>query len=331
MGMIAIGVGTAGCRILSQLHHSSTIIERFVYVSCDEYDLCNSPLGDKILIDPEKCLPRSPSAIRGMAMGYVEQMKSILAGSKYVFIISGLGGSIGSGLSPLLAKVAKESKATVVSIMAMPFKFEKQRHFHAGVALRKIREISDAVIIVDNDSLPEKVPKEPLLDVYESINRKISVALNRLIEAPQGKDIGVGLRKFIEIVNQGGYAILSVCESLKATEEAVDGVGRTIYQIADPNQASKAILCLMSNGITTEEVATSVDRLGALFGNGSIEIQYGISISNGPGVKAILLTSGFMDTKFCDYDPMTRILYDLDKDLDVGLRVELPNMTYLDA
>ncbi|MGQ9719008.1 MAG: hypothetical protein ACUVWK_04105 [Nitrososphaerales archaeon] len=332
MGMVAIGVGTAGCRILSKLHHSSILIERFVYVSCDEHDLSYSPLGDKILIESEKCSPRSPSAVRGMAMGYVEQIKSILAGSRYVFIISGLGGSIGSGLSPLLAKVAKESEATVVSIMAMPFKFEKQRQFYAGVALRKIRELSDAVMIVDNDSLPEKVPKEPLLDVYESINRNVSIALNRLIEAPQGKDVGVGLKKFIEIVNQGGYAILSVCESLKATEEAVDGASRSIYQIADPNQASKAILCLMSNGgVSTEEVAASVGRLSALFGNGSIEIQYGISTNDGPGVKAILLTSGFMDTKFCDYDPMTRILYDLDKDLDMGLRVELPNMTYLDA
>ncbi|MCP8307770.1 MAG: hypothetical protein H3Z52_02675 [archaeon] len=333
MGISALGIGSAGCRILSYLHRSSILIENFIYISCDEQDLSYSPLGEKILINSDICSPRSPSAIRGIAIGYIDQIRKVLADSKYVFIISGLGGNIGSGLSPFLAKVAKESKAIVISIVAMPFKFEKNKHFYAGVALRQIRKLSDAVIIIDNDSLLERVPKEPMLDVYALVNEKISTALNKLIETPQGKEVGVGLKKFIETINREGYAILSVYESFKATEEAVAEASRSVHQIAKPDQASNAILCIMSNGkVSTEDVSTSVSRIGSLFGNGSIEIQYGISMSNRQGLTAILLTSGFKDTKFSDYDPMAKILhrFELDEDLDTNLNVKLPKISHLE-
>jgi len=326
MGISALGIGSAGCRILSYLHRSSTLIENFIYISCDDHDFSHSPLGEKMLITSGMCSSESPSAIRGMAMGYMDKIRKILADSKYVFIISGLGGNTGSGLSPLLAKVAKESKAYVISIVAMPFKFEKNKHFYAGVALGQIRKSSDAVIIIDNDSLLENAPKEPILESYALVNGKISTALNSLIEPPQGKEVGVGLKKFIETINRGGYAILSVCESLRETEEAVAKAGRSVHQIAEPDKARSAILCIMSDGkVSTEDVATSVSRLGSLFGNGSFEIQYGISMSNTQGLTAILLTSGFKDTKFGDYDPLAKISqFEIDEDLDTSLNVELP-------
>ncbi|MEM3436913.1 MAG: hypothetical protein QXP55_00055 [Nitrososphaerales archaeon] len=332
-GIIAFGVGSAGCRILSYLHRSSIPIEKFLYVSYDEQDLSYSPIGEKILINPDSYSSKSPSNIRGMAKDYIEQIRKILVDSKYVFIVSGLGGNTGSGLSPLLAKIAKESKVIVISIVAMPFKFEKNKHFFAGVALRQIRKLSDAVIIIDNDSLLEKAPKESMLDVYALMNEKISTALNKLMESPQGKDVGIGLRKFIEAINQRGYAILSVCESLGATEQALIEVSRSVHQIAELSQASSAILCITSHGsVSAEDVAASVSRIGSLFGNGSIKIQYGISISDKQGLTAILLTSGYKDTKFSDYDPIAKALHNIevDEDLDMSLSVELPKIYNLE-
>ncbi len=332
MGISALGIGSAGCRILSYLHRTSTLVENFIYVSCDDHDFSHSPLGDKMLIASDVCSSPSPSSVRGMAMGHIDKIRKTLADSKYVFIISGLGGSTGSGLSPLMAKVAKESKATVISIVAMPFKFEKNKHFYAGVALRQIRELSDAVIVIDNDSLLESIPKNSMLESYALLNEKISTALNKFVEPPEGKDIGVGLKKFVETINQKGYAILSVCESLEATEEAVAKASRSVNQIAEPDKAHNAILCIMSDGkVSTEDVATSVSRLGSLFGNGSVEIQYGISMGDKQGLTAILLTSGFKETKFNDYDPLAKTFQlEVDEDLGTDLNVELPNISPLE-
>ncbi|MEM2955323.1 MAG: hypothetical protein QXM25_01230 [Nitrososphaerales archaeon] len=333
IGIVAFGVGSAGCRILSHIHRSSTLIEKFAYVSCDEQDLGYSPLGEKILIDSDINSPKSPSAIRGIANNHLDQIRKFLVDSKYVFIVSGLGGNIGSGLSPLLAKIAKENQVTVVSIVAMPFRFEKNKHFYAGVALRQIRRMSDAVVIIDNDSLLERAPKEPMLDVYALMNEKISNALNKLVEPPQGKEVGVGLKTFIETINREGYAILTVCESFKATEEALVGASQSIHQIAELKQASNAILCITSNGkVSTEDVAASISKLGSLFGDGSMEIQYGISTNDKQGLTAILLTSGFKNTKFSDYDPMAKVLkgIEMDEDLDTSLNIKLPKISNLE-
>lgn len=333
IGVVAFGVGSAGCRILSYLHRSNIPIEKFGYVSCDEQDLSYSPIGEKILINSDAYSLKSPSAIRGIAIGYTNQIRKILNDSKYVFIVSGLGGNTGSALSPLLAKIAKENKAIVVSIVIMPFKFEKNKHFFAGVALKQIRKLSDAVIIVDNDSLLERAPKEPMLDVYALINEKISNAINKLIESPQGEGVGIGLKKFIASINREGYAVLSVCESFKITEQAVVEVSQFTHQIAELNQASSAILFITSHEkISTEDVATSVSRLRSLFGNGSVEIQYGISVSDRQGLTAILLTSGYKDTRFSDYDPIAKVLHNLesDEDLDTSLSVKLPKVFNLE-
>ncbi|MEM3383424.1 MAG: hypothetical protein QXL52_02010 [Nitrososphaerales archaeon] len=328
-GIVAFGVGSAGCRILSYLHCSNVPIEKFLYVSYDEQDLSYSPIGEKILIKSDLHKMDSPSTIRGMAESCKDQIRKNLVDSKYVFIVSGLGGNTGSGLSPFLAKIAKESKAIVISIVAMPFNFEKSKHFFAGVTLRQIRKLSDAVIIIDNDSLLEKAPKEPMLDVYAFINKKISTAINKLMESPQGKDVRIGFKKFIETINREGYAILTVCETFEATEQAVIGASKSVHQIAELNQASSAILFVSSHiGASMEDVAASVSKISALFGNGSIEVHYGISKDDRQGLTAVLLTSGYKDTKFSDYDPIAKVLYNIesDEDFDISSRVELPKI-----
>jgi len=282
-----------------------------------------------MLISKDSNSIRLPLAIRGMAMDYIEQIKNILVGFKYVFIISGLGGNVGSGLSPFFAKIAKDIEATVVSIVAMPFKFEKHKHFYAGLALRQMRKLSDAVIIIDNESLREKVPKKSMLDVFTFINKKISTAFNKLINPPKVGEVGIGLNKFINIIKEEGYAILSVYKSFVETGECVSRAAQSVSQIAEPNQSSRAILYLMGDKkISTEETSTSISSLGSFFGNDSIEIQYGISESGGHGSTAILLASGLRNTKFDDYDPIANILYNLerDDDLDTSINVKLPNI-----
>jgi len=333
MSIVALGIGSAGCCILSHLHRSTIPIEKFVYISSDEQDFSYSPLGDKILVDLDSKSLKSPSSIRGVLIDYFDQIKDVLAGSKYVFIIAGLGGNIGSGIAPFLAKVAQEMEAVVVSIVAMPFKFEKHKHFYAGVALRQMRKLSDAVIIIDNDSFLERAPKESILDVFTIINEKVSIAFNKLIGLPEGKETGIGLNKFIESIKEKGYAVLSVHESF-TFGDIVAGAARSIGQIAEPDQATKAIIYLVSDRkISTEEVATSVDRLGSFFGKGSIEVLYGISEIGGQGSMAILLASGLRDTKFDDYDPITNILYDLETDdnLDASINIKFPTIYNLNG
>ncbi len=62
--------------------------------------------------------------IRNAALESSETIKVILNDSDIVFIVACLGGAIGLGAAPIIAKVAKEIGVLTVSIVTTPFKFE---------------------------------------------------------------------------------------------------------------------------------------------------------------------------------------------------------------
>ncbi|MCX8191300.1 MAG: hypothetical protein N3F06_00650, partial [Nitrososphaerales archaeon] len=320
--VLAIGIGTAGCRIASQLQHMSNLIGKFVYVSCDEEDFPQSTIGERVLIPLEVLGKVSPKVIRGATLKYLPYFDELLKDSFLIFLISGLGGSVGTGLAPFLAERIHKSGAFGVGIFVMPFRFEKNKHFYAGTALRKLKSSMDAMIIIDNDGILESMGELPIRDSYRSINRLIASALNSMIEASAESELNVGIRKFIDTVRCNGYSILCLSRSSSTNrcEEAVIGAIRSLYRVADPEKATKAILFLMGGGVSANEISMAVSRLNSLVGDGAVEIHYGVGNSLGTNslLTVALLTSGFSKTKFDEYDPLSKIPYNIDDQLDIS-------------
>jgi len=100
------GIGSAGCRIASQLSKENKLLEHYVYLTCDDHDVANISRGEKIIIDATSSGKSTPYAVRGLATSKVPEIRQQLRGSELVIIISGMGGSVGSGLAPLVAKEA---------------------------------------------------------------------------------------------------------------------------------------------------------------------------------------------------------------------------------
>ena len=60
------------------------------------------------------------------------------------------------------------------------FQVQKDRIFHAGVSLRRIRDSSDATIIVDNDALLHNNPELSPSDCYVITNNAVLDVINSL-------------------------------------------------------------------------------------------------------------------------------------------------------
>src|SRR5271165_2253127 len=103
-----VGVGTKGCDIVNELSRQCKQLGNFLYVSCDEQDVLDISSGRKIVLQVSNSVERTPANIRGMVFSQLEQVKQALEGSQVVFIVAGLGGSIGSGLAPLIAGCARQ-------------------------------------------------------------------------------------------------------------------------------------------------------------------------------------------------------------------------------
>ena len=104
----AVGIGSAGIKIVSLLSRKSLLFDRFAYVSCDDGDFSTVDSKDTILIESPVDQKLTPAIVRGLALGSCQTIRDSVSGSKVVFVVAGLGGATGSGLAPLIASLAQE-------------------------------------------------------------------------------------------------------------------------------------------------------------------------------------------------------------------------------
>src|SRR5271167_4114683 len=112
--VVAIGIGSAGIRIVSALSRETTLVNRFAYVTCDPADLESAGEGEQLIIDTPMVQKPSPSMVRGFAMPHHDEMKRLVQDAKVVFVVAGLGRATGSGLAPIMAKLARDAGSDAV-------------------------------------------------------------------------------------------------------------------------------------------------------------------------------------------------------------------------
>ena len=90
-------------------------------------------------------------------------------------------GDADAAIGPLISKISKEDPSKkVISFVIMPFRFEKDRIFQAGVSLRRLRESSDATIVIDNDALLNNNPDLSLTKCCEITNEAICEVISSI-------------------------------------------------------------------------------------------------------------------------------------------------------
>jgi cell division protein FtsZ len=322
----AIGLGSAGSKIVSLLSKESLLVDRFAYVSCDKSDFDSVENGDKVLVESPVDQKLTPAMVRGLAFASYPRIRAVLGGSKVVFVVAGLGGGTGSGLAPIVASIANECGATTVGVAVMPFDFEKKMKFYAGVSLRRLREAARGVIVIDNDTLMKSSPDDStLVGVYEAANKEAVKALGSLLSRPSDTTVPIGLNKLLGTVLQDGYALLGMSNSHSSdkAEEALAGAVVSIGKLAEAGEANRAVVVLTGDkSLSAAEVGVVVKRLGSMINNEDVDVEYCVSYSGTAELQVSLLASGFRSTKYDDYDPLARALRG--RVLDDGLDSSLP-------
>jgi cell division protein FtsZ len=325
-------VGSAGCKIGSQLSRESRLLEHFVYVTCDDHDIANLTKGERILVNLSSRGKSDPFVVRGEAQDKIPQIRQTISESDIVFIIAGLGGSVGSGLAPVIAREARQKGAVTVAVLVMPYNFEKGKHFFAGNALKQLRKHASGVILIDNDELLQQ--DMPIIDSYALVNQKIALALNKLLGSTEQHEFSIGLNNVVNFVKTNSYSVLCmgdspvISEYRKAVSNAVSHFDKTV----DMTEASKSLVHLCTDkSITMNELVTSIGGLSGVLGSGTMQIEYGLSANSDSLSTAIILATGFSVTKFDRYDPIDQVLggrANLEDDFDQSSKFEslVPNI-----
>ena len=142
--IVVAGVGNSGVALLDILALGRPDLKGLLAVNNDEESLRASVAHVRIGM-PEGDPSDGFLAIDG-AFG------EALEGAGTLILCGGLGGVTGSFLMPALAAHAKASGRVVLACAGIPFSFEgKERRTRALAALGKLRSLSDAVAVIDND------------------------------------------------------------------------------------------------------------------------------------------------------------------------------------
>ena len=178
------GVGNAGLNIMEQLIRSGLSGPSFVAVNTDAPSLAASSAAERVHLETRVLrglgTGGDPERGRELAEANLSSLQSLCAGTSIVFIVAGLGGGSGTGLSPVLARVAKESGALVVGFVALPFECECSRCERAQQGLEELKQAADGVICLPN----EKVLK--LADENTSVIDAFRIANELLADGIRG-------------------------------------------------------------------------------------------------------------------------------------------------
>jgi cell division protein FtsZ len=180
-----IAVGNAGDALLGALAPAEFAGAEFAAINTDAAALAASVAPVKIHL--ENKLFRGlgsggdPERGRALAEEQFSTLKSACEGANVVFILAGLGGGAGSGISPVLAKAAHEAGALVLAFVTLPFECEgNRREAQAQTALEQLKSAADGVICLPG----QKIFK--LIDENSTLIETFQVTGGFLIEGVRG-------------------------------------------------------------------------------------------------------------------------------------------------
>ncbi len=165
----------------------------------------------------------------GMKCAEVDRpaIEKAIAGSHLVFICAGMGGGTGTGAAPVVAQIAREQGAIVIAMVTYPFSLERARTTKAEEGINKLRESSDAVIILDNNRLVQLVPNLPMNQAFLVADEILAKAIDGLVfTITQPSLVNIDFADVKAIMSKGDVGMIAVGtgKGPNKVEEAVHGV-----------------------------------------------------------------------------------------------------------
>ncbi len=225
-----IGVGGAGNNMVGWLYSKGIKGAEIIGCNTDQQHL------DAINADRKFLLGKGVT--RGLGCGgfpekgaesakeSLQEIKDCLKSSDMVFVCAGMGGGTGTGGAPIVASVAKDTGAIVIGTVTMPFKIEKARVEKAEFGLEQLREVTDTVIVIDNNRLVNIAGNLPVKQAFAVANELISTMIKGIVETIAVPSlVNLDYADVKAIMKNGGVAAIGVgsSDTTNKVEEAVKG------------------------------------------------------------------------------------------------------------
>jgi cell division protein FtsZ len=313
--VLLLGVGGLGSRLASK-------IAKELGCACSivtDDERCDTGGYPTVLIDTKSWINPSGRKLRFYAQASVDRIKSLIAGYRTILIIGNLAGKAGIALCPSICNmirnqpyvsnqmsegtisssrlrpqsIAAANDIDVITFVIMPFNFEKSRIFDAGISLRRIRESSGAVVVIDNDAFLDNNPDLTISQCYDLTNQAIFDTISSIYQTEFNADLN--------LLNVGRS------DRDSASNSALDSLAMLLDN-ADIESVRRTLIYVMGGDrISVGAMNGLVSTVQSVLRNDNLS-DVNLMVSNPGHVNVHLLSSIISRTKFDSYDPLSEII-----------------------
>ena len=277
--ILIIGLGGVGAKLAEKAKVS--LNSDCLLISHDQKDLTPE---NSIKISTKSVVNPSAHLIRGSTLETLDEIKKNISNYSTIILMSNLAGKAGIGIGPIISKICKEEEKNLLSFAIMPFKFEKERIFQSGIALKRIREDSHCTIVLDNDALLDSNPELTLKQCYDISNKAIDSVVLSLKSSEISDDTN----------------ILSASKTSDNLEISLKDSLRMLYEDVPPNSIKRSMLYVYHGSNIPVGVLNSISNItGGIFDEDSIHVDMSSEES-----KVVMLSSVQGEIRFDKYDPL---------------------------
>jgi cell division protein FtsZ len=304
-----LGIGGGGNNALTSMITSGQIkgVE-FVAVNTDAQVLLACQAETKIQLGEK--LTRglgsgaNPDIGRAAAEESKDKIQELLFDSDMVFITCGMGGGTGTGASPIIAEIAKESGALTVAVVTKPFLFEGTRRMVvAEEGVENLKGKVDTLIVVPNQRLMDVVDKN--LTLIEAFRMADSV----LMQGVQGISdlitttglINVDFADVKSVMTDAGTALMGIGSGVgesRAQTAARSAISSPLLETSI--EGAKGLLFNIVGGtdLTMSEVHQAAEIISRT-ADADANIIFGATINEAlvDQIKITVIATGFDETR----------------------------------
>lgn len=234
-----------------------------------------------------------------------DKIQELVYDTDMVFITAGMGGGTGTGASPIIAEVAKESGALTVGVVTKPFTFEGSRRMAlAEEGIERLKDKVDTLIVIPNQRLIDMVDKKmTLLEAFQIVDSVLGQGvqgISDLITIPGL--VNVDFADVRTIMTDAGSALMGIGHGVgedRAVAAAKAAIASPLLELSI--DGAKGILFNMTGPedmtlIEVNEAAQIITQAADVEAN----TIFGATVSSkmGDEVKISVIATGFSE----DYD-----------------------------
>ena len=299
-----VGVGGGGCNAVSYMYNLQIPHINFVVCNTDKQSLEMSPVPNKILLGPGRGAGNKPEVGRQYAEEYQDKIAELFTDkTEMVFITAGMGGGTGTGASPVVAKIAKDSGMLTIGIVTVPFLFEGEKKILKALdGAKEMKKHVDALLVIKNENLVELYKDLNFFNAFGKADDTLANAARSISEIISDPCyINVDFQDVKTTLKDSGTAIISTAYGegehriSNAIQNALHSPLLKTHDIYSSKRLLFKFMCWKDspNPLRTEEISEITQFTNKL--PSSIDVKWGIGDdpSLGDKVKITVLASGF--------------------------------------